>query len=234
MKITLKKIIWLAVIAAVLAGAFFFGGDYNKNTQIPSTEEVIKTEAEIPPETEKEPEIIPEEEKEEVKPTTEKKEEKEEQPREEKKTDELPITAFEIKENTCTLSINCSTVLNNMALLDKNKTEIIPQNGIMLDKITVTFNEGESVFNVLRREAKRNKVHLEFSNTPVYNSVYIEGIGNLYEFDCGELSGWTYKVNGVSPGYSSSEYIIKSGDKIEWLYTCDLGKDVGANVQITK
>jgi len=234
MKITLKKIIWLAVIVAVLAGAFFFGGDYNKSTDSPLNEEVINTEAEIPPEAEKEPEVIPQEIKEEEKPSVEKTEEKKEQPQEEKK-EEVPVTQVpEIIENRCTLSISCNTVLNNMALLDKNKMDIIPENGIILDKITVTFNDGESVFNVLRRETKKNKIHLEFSNTPVYNSVYIEGIGNLYEFDCGELSGWTYKVNGISPGYSSSEYTVKSGDKIEWLYTCDLGKDVGATVQIAR
>lgn len=33
----------------------------------------------------------------------------------------------------------------------------------------------------------------------MYNSAYIEGINNLYEFDCGELSGWMYKVNGLVP-----------------------------------
>lgn len=52
----------------------------------------------------------------------------------------------------------------------------------------VTFYEGESVFNILRREMKKAGIHMEFVNTPMYNSVYIEGINNLYEFDVGELS----------------------------------------------
>ena len=56
---------------------------------------------------------------------------------------------------------------------------------------------------------------------------YIEGIHNLYEFDCGDLSGWMYKVNGWFPNYGCSRYQLKQGDVIEWVYTCDLGKDVG-------
>lgn len=40
---------------------------------------------------------------------------------------------------------------------------------------------------------------MESNWTPAYNSAYIEGIGNLYEFDCGNLSGWMYSVNGVWP-----------------------------------
>ena len=39
---------------------------------------------------------------------------------------------------------------------------------------------------------KKNKIHMEFENTPLYNSAYVEDIANLYEFDCGELSGWMY------------------------------------------
>ena len=64
-------------------------------------------------------------------------------------------------------------------------------------------------------------------NTPIYNSAYIEGIANLYEFDCGELSGWMYKVNGWFPNYGCSRYRLTEGDVVEWVYTCDLGNDVG-------
>ncbi len=91
----------------------------------------------------------------------------------------------------------------------------------------VTFYEGESVFNVLTREMKKARIHMEYVNTPIYNSAYIEGINNLYEFDVGELSGWMYKVNGWFPNYGCSRYQLKDGDAVEWVYTCDLGKDVG-------
>ena len=131
------------------------------------------------------------------------------------------------KELTCTLSVRCNTILENLAWLDKEKIDIVPKDGVIFAEKTVTFYEGESVFNLLLREMKRNKIHMEFENTPIYNSAYIEGIANLYEFDCGELSGWMYKVNDWFPNYGCSRYQLKEGDRVEWVYTCDLGVDVG-------
>lgn len=139
----------------------------------------------------------------------------------------LVDTGDEKKELMCTLSVRCDTVLNNMEKLDDEKAGIIPVNGIIFEEQTVVFYEGESVFDLLVREMKKNKIHLEFENTPIYNSAYIEGIANLYEYDCGNLSGWTYKINGALSGYGCSQRQINEGDKIEWVYTCDLGKDVG-------
>ena len=133
------------------------------------------------------------------------------------------------RELTCTMSVRCDTILKNIAWLDKEKIELVPKDGIIYAEQTVTFYEGESVFNLLVREMKRNKIHMEFENTPIYNSAYIEGIANLYEFDCGELSGWMYKVNGWFPNYGCSRYQLNEGDKVEWVYTCDLGADVGGN-----
>ena len=130
-------------------------------------------------------------------------------------------------EYTCTLSISCATILDKLDLCDPEKVELVPADGWILQPMTVTFYEGESVFNVLQRTCKQQKIHMEFSNTPIYNSAYIEGIHNLYEFDVGNLSGWMYKVNGWFPNYGCSRYQLKDGDVIEWVYTCDLGYDVG-------
>ncbi|MDR1135948.1 MAG: DUF4430 domain-containing protein [Clostridiales Family XIII bacterium] len=128
---------------------------------------------------------------------------------------------------TATLSVRCDTILDNMRYLDSEKHELVPSDGIIYSETAVTFYEGESVFNLLQREMKRAKIHMEFVNTPIYNSAYIEGINNLYEFDAGELSGWTYKVNGWFPNYGCSRYSLKDGDVVEWIYTCDLGRDIG-------
>ena len=130
-------------------------------------------------------------------------------------------------EYTCTLSISCATILDNMDLCNKEKRELVPEDGWILKPMTVTFYEGESVFNILQRTCKQQKIHMEFENTPVYNSAYIEGINNLYEFDVGNTSGWMYKVNGWFPNYGCSRYQLQNGDVIEWVYTCDLGDDVG-------
>lgn len=131
------------------------------------------------------------------------------------------------KAYTCTLSISCATILDNMKLCASEKRELVPQDGWILKPVAVTFYEGESAFNVLQRACKQNKIHMEFSNTPMYNSAYIEGIHNLYEFDVGELSGWMYKVNEWFPNYGCSRYQLKDGDIVNWVYTCNLGYDVG-------
>ena len=131
------------------------------------------------------------------------------------------------KAYTCTFSIECSTILNNLEQLDPDKLELVPTNGVILPPTVVTFYEGESVFDVLQRVCKEYKIHLEFSWTPIYNSAYIEGIHNLYEFDCGALSGWMYRVNGWYPNYGCSRYQLADGEVVQWRYTCDLGEDVG-------
>ena len=128
---------------------------------------------------------------------------------------------------TCTFSIECSTILNNMGDLNQDKLELIPSDGVILAPIEVTFYAGESVFDVLKRVCQEKGIHMEASWTPIYNSAYVEGIHNLYEFDCGELSGWVYRVNGWYPNYGSSRYQLVPGEVVEWRYTCDLGRDVG-------
>ena len=115
-------------------------------------------------------------------------------------------------------------------MLDPDKLSVLPSDGIILKKTSVSFNDGETVFDILCRETRNRQIHMESSYTPVFNSAYIEGINNLYEFDCGEGSGWVYSVNGVYPNYGCSNYKVQPGDSIEWHYTCNYGKDVGAEV----
>ena len=93
------------------------------------------------------------------------------------------------KKYTCTISISCETILGNMDKCAESKKALVPENGIILPATEVTFSDGESVYDVLQRVCKANKIHMESSFTPVYNSAYIEGIHNLYEFDVGKLSG---------------------------------------------
>ena len=136
------------------------------------------------------------------------------------------------EELHCTISIDCAAILDNMDKCDKNKRELVPEDGWILEPTEVVFYQGESVFQVLKRTCKQNGIHMEFENTPIYNSAYIEGIHNLYEFDVGNLSGWMYSVNGWYPNYGCSRYALKDGDVVEWRYTCDLGLDVGGGYAI--
>lgn len=126
------------------------------------------------------------------------------------------------------IEIRCDTILNNMGDLTPGKAEFVPSNGVILPMVQVPFYENETVFEVLNRICKKANIQIEYSWTPLYGSYYIEGINHLYEFDCGEQSGWMYKVNEWFPNYGCSSYYVEDGDVIVWCYTCKgLGADVG-------
>lgn len=133
--------------------------------------------------------------------------------------------------NICTITILCDTILDNMDNLDQGKEAYVPANGTILATSSVEFEEGETVFDVLTRVCEYAGIQIEYSWTAIYDSYYIEGINNLYEFDCGNESGWMYKVNGWFPNYGCSSYELENGDNIVWCYTCNgLGADVGGAV----
>ena len=105
----------------------------------------------------------------------------------------------------------------------------MPADGVILPKTTVSFAQGDTVYQVLQKVTQAADIQMESSWTPMYDSYYVEGINHLYEFDCGPESGWMYKVNEWFPNYGCSAYTLKSGDDIVWCYTCvGLGADVGA------
>ncbi len=132
---------------------------------------------------------------------------------------------------SCTITIRCDTILDNWDNLDPAKAPYVPSDGVILYTVDASFTEGETVFEVLNRVCSDYGIQLEYSWTPMYNSYYIEGINNLYEFDCGSESGWMYKVNGWFPNYGCSSYTLEDGDSIVWCYTCNgLGADVGGGV----
>ena len=129
---------------------------------------------------------------------------------------------------TCTLEIRCDTLLTQLDKVPAEKVSLVPEDGIMLASTEVEFTGGESVFDVFRKVLREEKLHFEYVDASAYDSVYIEGIGNIYEFDCGPQSGWMFSVNDVYPGLGCSSYTLADGDVIVFSYTCDLGADLGA------
>lgn len=132
--------------------------------------------------------------------------------------------------NTCTVTIRCDTILENMEALDPEKRDLIPADGVILPETEVTVSDGDSTFDVLKRACLAGRIHLEFSEAAFYDSVYIEGIANIYEFDCGPLSGWMFCINGEYKNYGCSAILVSPGDRVDFNYTCDLGCDLGNGV----
>ncbi len=139
-----------------------------------------------------------------------------------------PSDKPEEKNITVSIEIRCDTLAQDLSKLENPALEAyVPSDGTILPTTSVTVKEGSTVFDVLNKVCRDKKIHVESSYTPAYGSYYVEGINYLYEFDGGSLSGWMYKVNGWFPNYGCSAYTLKDGDSIVWVYTCDLGEDVG-------
>lgn len=140
---------------------------------------------------------------------------------------EVPAPAAGEEQTTCTLSITCAVLLDRLDQLEEGVRELVPADGVLLPPTAVELEEGDSVFDLLQRACREAGIHMEYTDTPGYGSAYVEGIGNLYEFDGGALSGWMYRVNGTFPNKGCSGVAAAPGDRVEWVYTCDLGRDVG-------
>ena len=97
---------------------------------------------------------------------------------------------------------------------------LIPADGVILSA-TMTITEGESVMSVLKRACGDAGIPVSSSGS------YVRGINGLFEKNVGRSSGWMYCVGGTFPSYGADSYTLSGGENIQWLYTCNLGADVG-------
>ena len=141
--------------------------------------------------------------------------------------EEVPITD---ETNTCTFTIRCDTILKNLNQLKPEKKNYVPADGIILAPQTFSFVEGDSVFDLLLSITRTQGIPMEYTGSMKTKNVYVEGIAHLYEFDCGSRSGWTYRVNGKVADRGCAQYQLQNQDKVEFLYTCDWGNDLGASL----
>ena len=128
---------------------------------------------------------------------------------------------------TVTFSADCRTVLGRMDDIDEvvNPASVIPADGVVIPACEVSVPEGGTAFDALTAAARAEKVRVDYTGSSY--GVYVSGIGYIYEFGFGSLSGWMYRVNGEFPNVSAGNYVLSEGDAVEFVYTCDLGADVG-------
>lgn len=139
-----------------------------------------------------------------------------------------PSPVKEPKEGmvTGTVTIDCTRILDNMDALDGNLHGFVPSSGYIVKGQSFQLKEGANAYMALQAVCKELDIPLDASYTPFYNSFYIKGIGYLYEKSAGRKSGWLYLVNGEIPKVSASTYILKEGDQVTFMYTCNGGNDV--------
>lgn len=129
------------------------------------------------------------------------------------------------KENAVgkvSMTIRCDTIADRQ---DSEYAEHIPEDGVILETTDFEFAEGDSVYTILTDAARTFGIQTD-SRGGFTGMVYVAGINYLYEYQFGDLSGWIYHVNGVAPSVGCGEYIVKDGDRIEWLYTLEVGNDL--------
>ena len=88
-------------------------------------------------------------------------------------------------ENICYVTINCETAVKSGSL-SETMQKLIPSDGVILDSYEVRYEDGASAFDIIAAAVKDNGIHMEYKGGK--NLPYIEGVANLYEFDCGDCT----------------------------------------------
>ena len=108
-----------------------------------------------------------------------------------------------------------------LAIYGKDGEEII--SGVFVDS---NYKKNISVADLSKDICRELKIPFVFSG--IGDMTYVQGINALFERDHGPESGWLYSVNGEFQGIGCANYILQDGDFVEWHYTLDLGRDLGA------
>lgn len=94
---------------------------------------------------------------------------------------------------------------------------------VILGKTRVEIAEGETVYDLLTQVCRANGLILDAMASSPTGGAYVRGIDGLHELAHGDLSGWTYTVNGTQIGIGCDKYVPADGDVIVWTYSNTLG-----------
>lgn len=121
-------------------------------------------------------------------------------------------------EISCTLNVECKSILNNMDKLKEGHSEYVPANGYIIKGYKYTAKAGFTAYDALKKACEDNGIKLT-AKSSMYGT-YVSGINNIDEFDCGSQSGWMYSINGNRPNVSASSQRVTDGDEITFEYVC--------------
>lgn len=107
---------------------------------------------------------------------------------------------------------------------------VISSNEVPLPPTEMEITDGDTVLAALIDITRKHKVQMDYRGGQGATA-YVEGMANVYEFDRGQGSGWMYRVNGIFPDRGAGVVPLLDGDRVEWLYTTDLGVDLNANLK---
>lgn len=107
---------------------------------------------------------------------------------------------------------------------------VISSTEVPLPPAEMEITDGDTVLSTLIDITRKHKVQMDYRGGQGATA-YVEGLANVYEFDRGQGSGWMFRVNGIFPDRGAGIVPLLDGDRVEWLYTTDLGVDLNANLK---
>ena len=139
-------------------------------------------------------------------------------------TKKKKVTATKVKKKkktdtvTCTVTVECKSILDHMDDLKEGHEEFVPDDGYIIKDYTYKAKKGYTAYDALKSACKKSDIKLTAKSTSY--GIYISGINNLDEFDCGKQSGWIYSVNGIMPNTTCGNVSVDDGDSIVFTYVC--------------
>jgi hypothetical protein len=117
---------------------------------------------------------------------------------------------------TCTVAVSVQPALDNIDLMKEESLALLPENGWMLAPTEVTLWEGATCLEVLQQASKDGGIPVVTSGEPPF----VEAIGGLTNGDGGEVSGWTYTLNGEQLMVSAAIQEVQEGDEVVFSFAC--------------
>ena len=130
------------------------------------------------------------------------------------------------KIGTATLLISAENAMYNRDMLNATARDAVPIDGIILNEIEFDVYEKESCYQAVSRVLQTIKMQVEFEGDQNSPSAYVKGVGNVYEKDGGDQSGWFYSVNNILPSVGMNHYYLKDGDSVRLDYSLNYGEDL--------
>lgn len=83
-------------------------------------------------------------------------------------------------------------------------------------KFESNISSGTNAFDFLKKVNQEQKLDLIYKNTNM--GAFIEGIYGIKN-DAVNSKFWMYKINGKFADVGASNYVVRNGDSIEWVYS---------------
>lgn len=128
---------------------------------------------------------------------------------------------------SASIQISVQPILDHMDDLNESKIQYVPEDGMLLNDQVITYEEGSTALDVLLKVTKDYRIAVDYEDGAQSSSgsSFVKGIGQIYNGDCLDTSGWMLKIDGKWAETGASEITIKNGQKMEWIFICDYDID---------